>query len=638
MQYIDYKNVLGKYELKEPEGIDVSKEITKPVLVVSHELSRTGAPIVLFDLVQILKKNGYDVFVVSYEDGELKENYLKIGMTVTICEKRIDNEWLTQLSRLFDMWIINTLVMAPLVNYMRNKRVNIVWWLHESEYFFIAEQSWCKKICPTRYLQIVAAGPYVHRMVQKYFGIDVPILNFGVRDVRISHKEIAGGKVKFIHVGTIEKNKGQVILADAIEKLSYEYLKRAEFIFVGKIETADNLVLKKLYTLRENSNNVKVIDAMEQNELYKLYDYIDCIVVSSIKEATSAIAVEGLMKEKICICSDTCGVVNYLKDKESALIFPCGDSVALAEKIKYVIDNRCCLENIRKNGRMVYEKIYSMEALERGWNNIVQKFNSEYIEKYTIDVVIYNYNSTEYILQTLDSIDQVFYSNMNIIVVDDASENNCLSVLENRYADRNNVMYIQNDEHMGMYETFRTAYSVGNGQFYAFITAGTTIDANHFNVLINTLDYDDKLAAAFSSAYVYDRISNWSIIPYDDAEKYKTVERYYIMDLLEKYFSIEAGLFRKSKSIEFPNIGGVYGKFAFREFMIDICGRYDVGFNGCSIINTIRGLISNQEYVISDKEEQLYDILVMTQHDELLDKNNMEYEYFMQKKLEYMGN
>lgn len=199
MQYIDYKNVLGKYELKEPEGIDVSKEITKPVLVVSHELSRTGAPIVLFDLVQILREKEYDVFVVSYEDGELKENYLKIGMTVTICEKRIDNEWLTQLSRLFDMWIINTLVMAPLVNYMRNKRVNIVWWLHESEQFFVAEQRLCKKICPTQYLQIVAAGPYVHRMVQKYFGIDVPILNFGVRDVRSTAKK-AHDKVRFSQV------------------------------------------------------------------------------------------------------------------------------------------------------------------------------------------------------------------------------------------------------------------------------------------------------------------------------------------------------------------------------------------------------------------------------------------------------
>lgn len=637
MQYIDYKNVLGKYELKEPEGIDVSKEITKPVLVVSHELSRTGAPIVLFDLVQILRKKEYDVFVVSYEDGELKENYLKIGMTVIICEKRIDNEWLTQLSRLFDMWIINTLVMAPLVNYMRNKRVNIVWWLHESEQFFVAEQRLCKKICPTQYLQIVAAGPYVHRMVQKYFGIDVPILNFGVRDVRSTAKK-AHDKIRFVHVGTMAGNKGQDILADAIDKLPQEYMDKAEFIFIGKLIDASEGILKKLTSIQIKCSNVKIYDAMEQNELFKMYDCIDGVIVSSIIEPTSAVAVEGLMKEKICICSDICGVVNYLKDKENALIFPCGDSVALAEKIKYVIDNRCCLENIRKNGRMVYEKIYSMEALERGWNNIVQKFNSEYIEKYTIDVVIYNYNSTEYILQTLDSIDQGFYSNMNIIVVDDASENNCLSVLENRYADRNNVMYIQNDEHMGMYETFRTAYSVGNGQFYAFITAGTTIDANHFNVLINTLDYDDKLAAAFSSAYVYDRISNWSIIPYDDAEKYKTVERYYIMDLLEKYFSIEAGLFRKSKSIEFPNIGGVYGKFAFREFMIDICGRYDVGFNDCSIINTIRGLISNQECVISDKEEQLYDVLVMTQHDELLDKNNMEYEYFMQKKQEYMGN
>lgn len=54
----------------------------KSILVFSHQLSRTGAPIVLLDLVRIMKKEGYKVAVISFMDGSLKEEYKKEGIPV----------------------------------------------------------------------------------------------------------------------------------------------------------------------------------------------------------------------------------------------------------------------------------------------------------------------------------------------------------------------------------------------------------------------------------------------------------------------------------------------------------------------------------------------------------------------------
>lgn len=77
----------------------------KSILVFSHQLSRTGAPIVLLDLVRIMKKEGYKVAVISFMDGSLKEEYKKEEIPVLVYNsKYINEELIDVLSRYFGIW------------------------------------------------------------------------------------------------------------------------------------------------------------------------------------------------------------------------------------------------------------------------------------------------------------------------------------------------------------------------------------------------------------------------------------------------------------------------------------------------------------------------------------------------------
>lgn len=177
----------------------------------------------------------------------------------------------------------------------------------------------------------------------------------------------------FVDIGSISYTKAQNVLVDAIKKLPDEYIKQSEFVFIGDVKGADTNILDSIVRLTVRYDNVKLLDSMPQDDIYRIYDNSSVVVVPSIYEPTSAVAVEGLMKKKICICSDICGVSYYLKDNESAYIFPSGDSQALAEKIKYVIDNIELLADIYESGHKVYEQNYSMECFVTTWKAVLEK-------------------------------------------------------------------------------------------------------------------------------------------------------------------------------------------------------------------------------------------------------------------------
>ena len=79
MQYHDYIRYMDSEEMYihiSNEAI-LQKEVIRPILLVSHNLSITGAPIALLDLTRVLMKNGYQAFVVSLVDGDILEAFLR---------------------------------------------------------------------------------------------------------------------------------------------------------------------------------------------------------------------------------------------------------------------------------------------------------------------------------------------------------------------------------------------------------------------------------------------------------------------------------------------------------------------------------------------------------------------------------
>ncbi len=469
------------------------------ILVFSHQLTRTGAPIVLLDLIRIMKKEGYKVAVISFMDGDLKDEYMAEEIPVGIYRSSyISRELIDILSKYFGMWFVNTLLLWPLVAGAKNKHVKLMWWMHENEQFYeIMHKEYCNLV-KTKNMKFLAAGPYVKRMINIYMHTESEILNFGVKEEKgmnaVQSYYNEHNIVRFLLIGTLSTLKGVDVLATAIRLLPDEYHEKSEYIFVGNIRTSEDEILENLTELCNKYDNVKVYSSLKHDEVYRLYDKASVVVVPSRLEPTSAVAVEGLMKRKVCICTDICGVSHYLENGKNAIIIPAGNSEVLAEKIKYVIDNITDLKYMCNAGYEVYKKVYSMYNFENSWKNIMSEWDNPRLEP-SLVIIIYNYNDKVGLMKTLGSVYDTFYDNKKVVIIDDASQDDCLEIIEKKYGDKDNLIYIQNDEHIGEYRSFRYAYNNTKSEYCSYMPSGTCLEANYYNDLMEHIQGNDCVGA-----------------------------------------------------------------------------------------------------------------------------------------------
>jgi len=84
-----------------------------------------------------------------------------------------------------------------------------------------------------------------------------------------------------------------------------------------------------------------------------------------------------------------------------------------------------------------------------------------------VSVVIATYNATKYIDEQLESILNQTYQNIEIIILDDDSTDNTLSILEH-YAKRYpHIKVIKNNNRLGVIKNFEKGISIANGDFIA---------------------------------------------------------------------------------------------------------------------------------------------------------------------------
>ena len=58
----------------------------KKALFITHMLNRTGAPLVLMQMMDVFSRNSYNVDVISMEDGVLREDLEARGITVDVID------------------------------------------------------------------------------------------------------------------------------------------------------------------------------------------------------------------------------------------------------------------------------------------------------------------------------------------------------------------------------------------------------------------------------------------------------------------------------------------------------------------------------------------------------------------------
>lgn len=387
-QYKEYLYDGSNSYIKFPKKNIINKN-QQNILLFTHELSRTGAPIVLFDAAKILIKNGYFVTVISPIDGDLAEDYVNEGIPVIVdselkylqyrfssvsCFKeKID---LDIFVNNFDVIIFNTATLYNFIRRYLGKDKKIIWWIHEgSESYKNMGMKMPKYL--TNNIDVYCVGQYAKKQLED-FGLkyNAKDLKYGVQDCYKQMKQNKQEKVQFLIVGSIGERKGQLILIEALKALPKKYFNLAEFIFIGDVSIGDvegEKIKKELEKYAKEMNNIKIYPSLKREKLFEIYRKIDVLVVPSIDDPMPVVATEAFMLKKICLCSSNTGTASYINDKKNGFVFKSGNVKELTDKIEYILKNIEKLEEIKENGRRIFEDNFDMKVFENKIMSLVTK-------------------------------------------------------------------------------------------------------------------------------------------------------------------------------------------------------------------------------------------------------------------------
>lgn len=370
MYYTDFRY---KFKIYMPDVVRNSDSDGQDVLFVTHELSRTGAPIVMKDAVMALREQGHFVVVLSYQDGPLLSEYRQLGVPVIIDEAASGNDWMFErFARNFDIVFANTIATCNVVELLRNSLPRVYWWLHDGSYALEIYKDRLPKDVGNN-VRVLFVSDYV-RQVFATEGVVYPgtVLHYGVEDGAkqlLEETLIEEEEKLFLFAGSFEERKGVDILQEAIALLPDDILGKCKFELIGKAMYPE--VYQEAVQFAKRYSNVKVEQAMPRKKIWEKMRRATAVIIPSRDEPLSAVAVEGMMMSCVPLCSDRTGVIAYLQEGTTGFIFPNGDARALANKIQYVIEHPQQVLDMQRNARKLYEAEFTQEKFQRNFQKIV---------------------------------------------------------------------------------------------------------------------------------------------------------------------------------------------------------------------------------------------------------------------------
>ena len=150
--------------------VNMDDEADKRIVLFTHELKRSGAPSVLFDMSKVFLEWGYSVFLIADDDGELLEDFVIQGVNVVIYTKlTTDHNWLIKIAEIFPKILVNTMALIRIVDFLVPYARKLYWWIHEAE---VGIANWAdifKDIQKGESLTIWAASPLIKDNIRDYW-------------------------------------------------------------------------------------------------------------------------------------------------------------------------------------------------------------------------------------------------------------------------------------------------------------------------------------------------------------------------------------------------------------------------------------------------------------------------------------
>lgn len=373
MKKVLYHDFVFKYKIY-AQHIEPNQKYTgQDVLFISHELSHTGAPHMLYYAALAVKNSGGFPVVVAPQDGPLRQKLIDAGIVVIIDESITYDHFLFKgFAKNFDKVVVNTAALAQTVRSLATiKNLDVVWWLHESKMLpeFLKGYD---DLADTN-TQIVCVSQYARSFLPKIF--DANILSNGIPDNASKYSQLVKPEnepLTFVLLGTIEERKGQDIFCKAIALLPEQVRQNCQFFMAGKLWAKYESFFAECESLIKKAKNVQYKGALNAVDSLSLLAQSDVLVCCSRDDPFSLVCMEAAMLGKGIILNQNVGVSEVLTEYKNCLIHETGNPESLAKQMIFAYENQDKMKQFGQNAREVFETKLSLDKFEQAFLSLLK--------------------------------------------------------------------------------------------------------------------------------------------------------------------------------------------------------------------------------------------------------------------------
>ena len=359
---------LREVALHQP-ALDIRRPVIRPeagkrrILLVSHDLSLSGAPNLLLAIARILVDADWDVTLLSLAPGDLCAGFLAIGVPVIVgnFSFREFRDYLLAIGSCADIMICNTVDTQSVVETLAD-RLPTLWYIHEIS--LLKDRLPAQKGLPEALAkpQAIWAGSELAAGLLRDRRPDVMVVPYGLHAIsRPVHAEPAASWPLHLAVlGSYESRKGQDLLVDAFTLLTAEQRASLRIDFYGR--TLDEDYFSRLRQAARPFDEIRIHGEIDPASYRKAVIAAHAVVVPSRDDTLPLVSLDTLGARRVLMCTATTGTAAYIVNGISGFIACEPSATALATMLAEAIDQRDRFPEIAEAGEKVFQASFSVKV------------------------------------------------------------------------------------------------------------------------------------------------------------------------------------------------------------------------------------------------------------------------------------
>ena len=344
------------------------------LLLVSHDLSLSGAPIMLWHAAHWCRDNGVFVVVMAPKEGPLREKFCQLGVPVIVDPLVASGHpSFAEFARDFDCVVANSIRSSSVAPALANAEVPVIWWIHEpgsvGEHY-LREDPELRAALPQADL-VLAPSERTARIYRPFTDRPVEVLHNAIPDLGRAPGKSGKGRKRFLLLGSIEPRKGQDVFVEALALVPAAELEAAEFQLAGRI--LDPEFWLKIDRIAASLPNFSVTGPLDHADAIGLLREADVIVCASRDEAMPVVILEALSLGKALITTTVGGVLETLVDGEDALLVRPEAPAEMAAAIRRLLAEPALIGALGEKARQTYERQFPLDRFGRDFREFIDE-------------------------------------------------------------------------------------------------------------------------------------------------------------------------------------------------------------------------------------------------------------------------